>query len=80
MDDKNFENVSNFTKEIESNEELRAKIEALEGADDAIEKVIAIAAEYGYSLTEGDFEKDGTAESSLGDLGEAAGGMKTRRS
>ena len=31
------DNVKNFIKEVEANEELKAKIEALEGADDVAE-------------------------------------------
>ena len=69
------DNMKNFLKEAEANEELRTKIEALEGADDAIEKVIAIAAEYGYALTEEDFKEGGDAALSLDDLDSVAGGI-----
>ena len=80
------DNVKNFIKEAEANEELKAKIEALEGADDVVGKAIAIAAEYGYALTEEDlntvteedFKEDGEESSALGidDLDGVSGGMK----
>ena len=77
------ENVKSFVKEVEANEELRTKIEALEGADNVAEKAIAIAAEYGYVLTEEDlntvteedFKESGNAALSLDDLDSVAGGI-----
>ena len=80
------DNVRNFIKEAEANEELKAKIEALEGADDVVGKAIAIAAEYGYALTEEDlntvteedFKEGGEESNALGidDLEGVSGGMK----
>lgn len=77
------DNVKNFIKEVEANEELKAKIEALEGADDVAGQTIAIAAEYGCALaeedlrtvSEEDFEEGGSAALSLDDLDSVAGGM-----
>ena len=80
------DNLKNFIKEVEAKEELRAKLEALEGADDAIEKAIAIAAEYGFTLTEEDLatvteedSKEGGEEGNalgIDDLECVSGGMK----
>jgi len=80
------DNVKKFLKEAESNEELKAKLEALEGADDVIGQTIAIAAEHGYALTEEDLntltEEDFTesenkgSELDIDDLEGVSGGMK----
>jgi len=80
------DNVKNFIKEMEANEELKAKIEALEGADDVVGKAIAIAAEYGYALTEEDLNtvteedfKEGGEEGNaldIDDLEGVSGGLK----
>jgi len=80
------DNVKNFLKEVEANEELRAKIEALGDVDDAVGQTLAIAAEYGCPLTEEDldtiteedFKEGEDAELSLDDLDSAAGGITVR--
>lgn len=77
------ETVKSFVKEAETHAELKTKIEALEGADDAVEQVIAIAAEYGHVLTEEDlntvtdedFKEGENASLSLDDLDSVARGM-----
>ena len=77
------ENINKFVEEVEKNEELKAKLEALEGQDDAIGQVIAIAGEHGYTLTEEelnalteeDFKETGNAALSLDDLDSVAGGV-----
>ncbi len=77
------ESIKKFVGEIEEDEELKAKIEALEGQDDAIGQVIAIAGERGYTLTEEelnalteeDFKEERSTELSLDDLDSAAGGV-----
>lgn len=80
------ENIKKFSEEVEKDAALLARIEALEGRDDAVEQVIAIAKEYGYTLTEEELnaltEEDfnesasagGSVELSLDDLDSAAGG------
>ena len=76
------ENVQKFMEVIEKDDALKAKIEALEGQDNAVEQAIAIAKEYGYTLTEEDlnaltdedFAEDEDEELSLDDLDSAAGG------
>jgi len=77
------DNMKSFIKEVGANEELKAKIEALEGADDKVAQVIAIAAEHGYTLAEEDFaalagedsQETGSTALSLDDLDAAAGGQ-----
>jgi predicted ribosomally synthesized peptide with nif11-like leader len=76
------ENVKKFMEAIEKDDALKAKIEALEGQDNAVEQAIAIAKEYGYTLTEEDlnaltdedFAEDADEALSLDDLDSAAGG------
>ena len=76
------ENVKKFMEEIERDAALKARIEGLEGQDDAVEQAIAIAKEAGYTLTEEDlnvltdedFEEEDSEELSLDDLDSAAGG------
>ena len=76
------ENVKKFMEAIEKDDALKAKIEGLEGQDDAVEQAIAIAKESGFTLTEEDlnalteedFQADDSEELSLDDLDSAAGG------
>ena len=76
------ENVKKFMEEIEKDAALKARIEGLEGQDDAVEQAIAIAKEAGYTLTEEDlnvltdedFEEKDSEELSLDDLDTVAGG------
>ena len=80
------DNMRRFVEAVEADADLRAKIEALQGSDDAVEQAIAIAADCGYALTAGDF--DGLAEEGfqgsggesaaldIDDLEGASGGMK----
>ena len=80
------DNMRKFVEAVEADADLRAKIEALQGSDDAVEQAIAIAADCGYALTAGDF--DGLAEEGfqgsggesaaldIDDLEGASGGMK----
>ena len=80
------DNMRKFIEAVEADADLRAKIEALQGSDDAVEQAIAIAADCGYTLTAEDF--DGLAEEDfqeswgkgsaldIDDLEGASGGMK----
>ena len=74
------ENVQKFMEAIEKDDALKAKIEALEGQDNAAEQAIAIAKEYGYTLTDEDLnaltDEDFADDEalSLDDLDSAAGG------
>ena len=54
------DNMRKFVEAVEADADLRAKIEALQGSDDAVEQIIAIAANHGYTLTAEDF--NGLAE------------------
>jgi len=80
------ENMKKAIKAVEADEELKAKIEALEGADDAVAQAIAIMAEHGCTLTEEDFavltdedfQETGNVALSLDDLDAAAGGKAVR--
>lgn len=77
------DDMKKFVEAIAADEELKAKIEALEGADNVVAQAIAIAAEHGYALTEEDFtvltdedfQETGNAELSLDDLDSVAGGL-----
>ena len=62
------DNMRKFVEAVEADADLRAKIEALQGSDDAVEQAIAIAADCGYALTAGDF--DGLAEEGFDGLAE----------
>ena len=80
------DNMRKFVEAVEADADLRAKIEALQSSDDAVEQTIAIAADRGYTLTAEDF--DGLAEEDfqegggkgyaldIDDLEGASGGMK----
>ena len=80
------DNMRKFVEAVEADADLRARIEALQGSDDAVEQTIAIAADCGYTLTAEDF--DGLAEEDfqeswgkgyaldIDDLEGASGGMK----
>ena len=79
--------VRKFIEEIVKDDVLKAKIESLEGQDDAFKQAIAIAEERGFTLTEEelgalteeDFKEEGaSAELSLDDLDSAAGGAVIR--
>ena len=80
------DNMRKFVEAVEADADLRAKIEALQGSDDAVEQAIAIAADCGYALTaedfdglaEEDFQESGRKGSALDidDLEGASGGMK----
>ena len=69
------ENLKKFLAEAEKNEELKAKLEALTDKDTAVEKVIEIAAEYGFTLMAEDFEQKNGEELSADELESVAGGM-----
>ena len=68
------ENLKNFLEEVGKNKELKAKLEALTDKDTAVEKVIKIAEEYGFTLTVEDFKKKAGEELSDENLASAAGG------
>jgi hypothetical protein len=40
------DNMRKFVEAVEADADLRAKIEALQGSDDAVEQIIAIAADH----------------------------------
>ena len=61
------DNMRKFIEAVEADADLRAKIEALQGSDDAVEQAIAIAADCGYTLTAEDF--DGLAEEDFQECG-----------
>lgn len=77
------EDIRKFLEELEQNEELKARVYALEGQADAAEQVIAIAQEHGYAiamedldaLTADDFAEETSPELDLNDLEEVAGGF-----
>ena len=68
------ENLKKFLEEVEKNKELKAKLEALTDKDTALEKVIEIAAGYGFTLTAEDFEEKDAEELSADELESVAGG------
>ncbi|MCD8348393.1 MAG: Nif11-like leader peptide family natural product precursor [Lachnospiraceae bacterium] len=54
--------MKEFLEAIEKNEELKAKIEALsKNPDTTVADFVALAAEYGFTLTEEDFTLEGGA-------------------
>ena len=69
------ENLKNFLKFVENNEELKEKAKELktETAEKAKEIAIAFAKENGFELTEEDFETP-EGELSEGELADVAGG------
>ena len=77
------ESIKKFSAEIEKDDELKAKLEALAGQDDALEQVITIAKGYGLTLTEEDFaaladedfEEDEGTELDYDQLDAVAGGI-----
>ena len=69
------ENIKKFIEAVEQNEELRAQVEAQYDKDDAMEQLIAIAKEHGYTLTAEDFEEAKESDAlSLDQLDSVAGG------
>ena len=68
------ENLKKFLEEASKNEELKAKLAAITDKDTAVEKVIALAKEYGITLTAEDFEPDEGDKLSLDELDNVAGG------
>lgn len=77
------ENTRKLLEGYKQNEELKAKIDAQEGKDDALEQIIAAAKEYGFTmtmedfnaLTEEDFKAETNSELDLDDLEKVAGGF-----
>ena len=68
------ENLKKFLEEASKNEELKAKLAALTDKETAVEKAVEIAKEYGFTLTEEDFQPADGAELSLDELDRVAGG------
>ena len=68
------ENLKKFLEEASKNEELKAKLSALTDKETAVEKVIELAKEYGFTLTAEDFQPAEGAELSLDELDSVAGG------
>ena len=68
------ENLKKFLEEASKNEELKAKLAALTDKDTAVEKAIAIAKEYGFTLTAEDFQPAAGKELSPDEMDAVAGG------
>ena len=68
------ENLKKFLEEASKNEELKAKLKAITDKDTAVEKVIALAKEYGITMTAEDFKSDEGDKLSLDELKNVAGG------
>lgn len=67
--------MKDFLELIEQNEELKKRVEELDGKPEAeVAEYIALAAEYGVTLTEADFKQAQTAELSEDELDTVAGG------
>ena len=61
--------MEKFLEELEKNEELKAKVEELGKRADAVSAdFIALAKEYGFTLTEEDFHAGQTSEGELSDV------------
>ena len=70
------ENLKAFADEVNKNEELKNKLTALNNDETAKGKVIEIAKDYGFTLTEEDFEAKGAeGELSEDELNAVAGGF-----
>ena len=68
------ENLKKFLEEASKNEELKAKLAALTDKENAVEKIVEIAKEYGLSLNAEDFKPVDGEELSLDQLDQVAGG------
>ena len=68
------ENLKKFLEEASKNEELKASLTTLTDKDTAVEKAIEIAKEYGFTLTDENFQSADGAELSLDELDSVAGG------
>ena len=68
------ENLKKFLEEASKNEELKAKLAALTDKENAVEKIVEIAKEYGLPLNAADFKPVDGEELSLDQLGQVAGG------
>lgn len=68
------ENLKKFLEEASKNEELKARLAALNDRETAAEKVIEIAKEYGFTLTAEDLRPADGEELSLDQLDQVAGG------
>jgi len=68
------ENLKKFLEEAGKNEELKAKLTALTDKENAVEKVVEIAKEYGLSLNAEDFKPVDGEGLSLDQLDQVAGG------
>ena len=71
------ENLKNFLEEASKNEELKARLAALNDRETAAEKVIEIAKEYGFTLTAEDLRPADGEELSLDQLDQVAGGASS---
>ena len=68
------ENLKKFLEEASKNEELKAKLASLTDKENAEEKIVEIAKEYGFSLNAEDFKPVDGEELSLDQLDQVAGG------
>lgn len=73
------ENLKKFLEEAGKNEELKAKLTALTDKENAVEKVVEIAKEYGLSLNAEDFKPVDGEELSLDQLDQVAGGASSNK-
>ena len=73
------ENLKKFLEEASKNEELKAKLTALTDKENAVEKVVEIAKEYGLSLNAEDFKPVDGEELSLDQLDQVAGGASSNK-
>lgn len=72
------ENLKKFLEEAGNNEELREKLLKITNLDTAVEETISVAKEYGFTLTEEDFEEETDSKKmSLDELDAVAGGETT---
>ena len=68
------ENLKKFLEEASKNEDLKAKLTAINDRDTAVAKAIELAKEYGITLTAEDFKPDEGDELSLDEMDQVAGG------
>ena len=69
------QNMKKLLEEANKNEALKAKLKALNGKDAVAESVIAIAQEFGFTLTADDLKSGVDGELSEDELDAVAGGV-----
>ena len=66
--------LKTFLEEAGNNEELRERLLKITNPDTAVEQTISVAKEYGFTLTEEDFEEETDKTLSLDELDAVTGG------